>query len=177
MEIYILKIALCSSLLICLYYLFLEKEKSFRFNRFYLIFALAFSYLIPFLSLNFPEKPKTQTALIFQDTSSQILIPANTVNSGFNWSQLLLIIYTVITLFLLVKSIISIVKILKLKGNIVQVNNPKIKILEENLSPFSFFGTLYLGKNYFKNYKIDDRIYLHEKNHIDQKHSLDFSIY
>jgi bla regulator protein BlaR1 len=173
METYIIKIILCSSLLISLYYLFLEKERSFKFNRFYLIFALAFSYLIPFLSLNFPETPKTQTALIFQDSTSEILIPSNHLDSGFNWSQLLLIIYFSITLSLLVKSVFSIVKILKLKGEFIKIDDQKIKILRESLSPFSFFGTLYLGENYFKNNKIDDRIFLHEKNHIDQKHSLD----
>ncbi|SFI36619.1 M56 family metallopeptidase [Halpernia frigidisoli] len=173
METYIFKIILCSSLLICLYYLFLEKERTFKFNRFYLIFALAFSYLIPFLSLKFPQTQKTQTALIFQDAGSEIIISKIPVESTFNWTLMVISVYGLITIFLLVKSVFSVIKILKLKGKLIKIENQKIKILEENLSPFSFFGTLYLGKKYFKNGKIDDRIYLHEKNHIDQKHSLD----
>lgn len=173
METYILKIILSASILILLYYLFLEKERSFRFNRFYLLFALVFSYSVPFISLNFPQTQKTQTNLVFQEATSQVIIPASKVNNAFNWELFLLILYSIITIFFIIKSIFSIVKILKLKGKSIEIEDQKIKILDENLSPFSFFGTLYLGKNYLKNNKIDERIFLHEKNHIEQKHSLD----
>jgi cell division protein FtsB len=174
METYLFKIIACSAVLIGFYYLFLAKEKSFQFNRFYLIFALLFSYIIPFVSWELPAKEVAKTGIIFQETAGEIMmIPAKPVETELNWEMIVLVIYGLITLFLLMKSLFSIIKILKLKGNFIKVNNLKTKVLEENISPFSFLGTLYIGKNYFKNNSIDERIFLHEKNHIEQKHSRD----
>ncbi len=174
METYLFKIIACSAVLIGFYYLFLAKEKSFQFNRFYLIFALLFSYIIPFVTWEMPANEVAKTGLVFQETAGEIMmIPAKPVETELNWGMIVLGIYGLITLFLLMKSLFSIIKILKLKGKFIKVNNLKTKVLEENISPFSFLGTLYIGKNYFKNNSIDERIFLHEKNHIEQKHSID----
>lgn len=40
MTTYILKTVLCTAILILIYYLFLEREKTYRFNRFYLLSGL-----------------------------------------------------------------------------------------------------------------------------------------
>jgi beta-lactamase regulating signal transducer with metallopeptidase domain len=46
-------------------------------------------------------------------------------------------------------------------------------VMKENIPPFSFWNTIYLGEDYIKNNMIDPRIFLHEAGHIKQKHSLD----
>jgi len=48
---YIFKTILCSALLILIYHLFLEKEKMYRFNRFYLLFGIAFSFIVPLITI------------------------------------------------------------------------------------------------------------------------------
>ncbi|MEY8758103.1 M56 family metallopeptidase [Chryseobacterium tongliaoense] len=169
----LLKIVLCSSLLITLYYLFLEKEKMYRFNRLFLIFSLIFSYVVPFISvtMELPE-PKTQSKLIFEETAQQITI-FSPQQESFSRMDLVWMIYGAVTLFFLIKAIISVVRIKKLNGKRVNYLNYKTIITEDSLSPFSFWNTIYIGKNYFKNNEIDSRIFLHEKSHLDQKHSLD----
>ncbi|EJL73726.1 M56 family metallopeptidase [Chryseobacterium populi] len=169
----ILKIVLCSSLLITLYYFFLEKEKMYRFNRSFLIFSLIFSYAVPFISITteLPE-PKTNSKLIFEETAQQITVLSPNQES-FNWINLIWIIYGAVTLFFLIKAVISIVRIKKLKGKRVNYLNYNTVITEKSLSPFSFWNTIYIGKSYLKNNEIDSRIFLHEKSHLDQKHSLD----
>lgn len=169
----ILKIILCSSLLIALYYLFLEKEKMHQFNRFYLIFSLVLSYVIPFITITteFP-KHSNNPQLLFEETTQQIVI-LSSQQEGFNWMNIIWIVYGMVTLILLTKGIVSFLKIKNLKGKEINYQGQRIIITEKKLSPFSFWKTIYLGKNYFKNNEIDSRIFLHEKGHLKQKHSID----
>lgn len=169
----ILKIILCSSLLIALYYLFLEKEKMHRFNRFYLIFSLVFSYVIPFITITTEfSKLNNNPQLIFEETAQQIVL-FPTRQESFNWMNLTLIVYGIVTSILLIKAIISVLKIKNLKGKEINYLGQKIIITNQNLSPFSFWKTIYLGENYLANNEIDSRIFLHEKSHLGQKHSID----
>ena len=69
METIVFKIILSSSLLIAIYYLFLKKEKMFLFNRFFLLFALVFSYAIPFVKINLPAISEQKSQLIFEYSS------------------------------------------------------------------------------------------------------------
>ncbi|MGH1520148.1 M56 family metallopeptidase [Chryseobacterium sp. JK1] len=168
----ILKIILCSSIFIAVYYLFLEKEKMYRFNRFYLLSSVVLSYIIPFITISVPqveEKPQ----LVIEEAAEQITFVQPVVQESFNWMNVIGIIYVTITFFLLIKSILAILSIKKIKGKKQTYQNCNIIITEENHSPFSFWNTIYMGKIYLKNNTIDPRIFLHEKSHIDQKHSID----
>ncbi len=169
----ILKIILCSSLLIGIYYLFLQREKMFRFNRFYLLFALVFSYVIPFVKINLPAASQQKSQLIFDEIPTQQLIQNANQTSQFDWINLIFLAYFLVCILLIIKSIISIRKIISLKGIDINYQNLKVKLLEKNLPPFSFWNKIYLNKNYFENQQIDNRIFQHEKTHIVQKHSLD----
>ncbi|WP_089857728.1 M56 family metallopeptidase [Chryseobacterium taeanense] len=170
--IYILKIILCSSLLIALYFVFLEKEKMYRFNRFYLLFSVILSYTVPFITVT-SEHPKptgkVQTAL---EATTQVL-DLTQHYERFNWISFIWILYGIITVILLMKTIYSIVKIKKIKGKEIWYENQKVVLTDENIPAFSFWKTIYIGKIYLVNNKIDPRIFLHEKSHIDQKHSID----
>jgi len=172
METVILKIILCSSLLIAIYYLFLQKEKMFLFNRFYLIFSLLFSYSIPFVKINLPAVSEKKSQLIFEEITTQQLIQKAHHASDFNWVNLILIIYLSVSAVLIIRSLISVVKIIKLKGDDVDYQNFKVRLIEKDLPPFSFWNRIYLSRKQFGD-QIDRRIFLHEKTHLQQKHSLD----
>ena len=172
METVILKISLCSSLLIAIYYLFLQKEKMFRFNRFYLLSALVFSYVIPFVKINLPTISERKSQLIFEEITTQQLIQKTNQASDFNWMNLILIIYILVSIVLIIKSLMSVRKILKLKGTDINYKGQKVKLIEKDLPPFSFWNKIYLSKKQFED-QIDHRIFLHEKTHLIQKHSLD----
>lgn len=173
MLILILKIILCSSLLIGIYYLFLQKEKMFRFNRFYLLLALVFSYVIPFVKINLPAISEQKSQLIFDEIQTQELVQTTAQVSNFNWINLIILICVLISISLIIRTINSIRKIINLKGTDINYQNLKVKLVEKNLPPFSFWNKIYLNKSYFENHQIDNRIFQHEKTHIVQKHSLD----
>lgn len=175
MEIILLKIIVCSGVLLGLYYLFLAKEKTFIFNRFYLIFSLIFSLCIPFATIETNQVKKEIPATVIVEEAGQPILedPVNTANESIDYQSILLSTSFVITVFLLLKVVYSILKIKRLKGKNIIYQNRKVILLEKDLAPFSFWNTIYLSENYFKDSKIDDVIFLHEEIHIKQKHSAD----
>ncbi|BEV05300.1 M56 family metallopeptidase [Chryseobacterium gambrini] len=170
-----LKIILCSSLLLAGYYLFLQKEKMYGFNRFYLLFSLVFSYTVPFISIQ-SETSKPSNRLQTTIEATQQIINITPKQESFNWMNLLWIIYGTVTLIFLIRTILSYLKIKNLNGEKMIYQNQNIIITNEPISPFSFWNTIYLGRNYLIDNKIDSRIFLHEKSHLEQRHSIDIII-
>lgn len=171
----VLKIILCSSLLLTVYYVFLQKEKMYGFNRFYLLFSLVFSYTVPFISIQ-SEAQKPVNRLQKTIEATQQVMDITPKQESFNWMNLIWILYGIVTLIFLIRTIISYLKIKNLKGEKMIYQNQNIIITNEPISPFSFWNTIYLGKNYLIDNKIDSRIFLHEKSHLEQKHSIDIII-
>jgi hypothetical protein len=145
----------------------------FRFNRFYLIFALVFSYIIPFVKINLPAISEQKNQLIFDEIQTQQLIQNTNQNSQIDWMNLILTLYVLVSIGLILKSLTSIFKIINLKGINLNYQNQKVKLIEKNLPPFSFWDKIYINKSHYKNQEIDSRIFLHEQTHLIQKHSLD----
>ncbi|TZF93072.1 hypothetical protein FW781_19070 [Chryseobacterium panacisoli] len=172
----ILKIILCSSIFIAVYYLFLEKERMYKFNRWYLLGAILLSYIIPFISIPI-ERPEAEIKpqMIIEETAQQMVF-IQSEQESFNWMNIVWGIYIVITLILLMKSLFALFAVRKIRGEKRIYDRYNIVLTSESLSPFSFWNTIYMGKDYMENNIIDQRIFVHEKAHIDQKHSVDLIV-
>lgn len=175
METVILKIVLCSGAVLALYYLFLAKEKTLIFNRFYLLFGILFSYTIPFVTIETKEIVKDKQVLLMeQQLPMQILQdPAIARAEIFDYNQLFLVLYFAISGIFLLKMLCSVIKIKMLKGRKITYKSRNVLLLEKEIAPFSFLNTIYLSEKYFKDKKIDETIFLHEEIHVKQKHSFD----
>ena len=170
----VLKIILCSGILLGLYHLFLAKEKTFTFNRYYLILALLFSLCIPFATIETKEVVKKIPTTVFiegneQPIEAQVIAP----HESFDYTKVLLIAYCIVSGILILKIGYSIIKIKKLKGRKIKYQNRTVFLLKQDLAPFSFWNTIYLSETYFKDSKIEDSVFRHEEIHVKQKHSLD----
>lgn len=168
----ILKIILCSSIFIAVYYLFLEKEKMYRFNRVYLLSSLILSFVIPFLTFTV-QAPKIEHPQLIIEEAAHYVTRVQSKQESFNWNNLIWIAYAVISLLILLRSILAIISIKRIHGEKRIYQNYNIILTQKPLSPFSFWNTIYMGKEYVKNGTIDPRIFLHEKSHLDQMHSID----
>lgn len=175
MEAIVLKIILCSGIVLGLYFLFLDKEKTLVFNRFYLLLGLIFSYTIPFVAIETKQIQTEKPSLVFEKEIPQQVLqtPAEVQPETFDYAQLILIIYIAISAMMIAKMVYSIIKIKRLKGRKIIYQNRNVILLEKELAPFSFLNTIYLSKNYYDDRKIDNRIFLHEEIHVKQKHSFD----
>ncbi|HEX7871124.1 MAG TPA: M56 family metallopeptidase [Chryseobacterium sp.] len=174
METIILKTILCSGVLLGLYHLFLVKERTFIFNRFYLISALIFSFSIPFATIETKQVEKEIPETVFVGEIEQPILQAPIVQQeSFDFTEILIIASFIVTAILFLKIVYSVFKIKRLKGRKIIYQNRNVFLLKQNLAPFSFWNTIYLSENYFKDSKIDNAIFLHEEIHVKQKHSAD----
>ena len=87
MEIIVIKILLCSTIFILLYYAFLEKEKMFVFNRFFLLVSLFVSYIVPFISLTIPAIQQEKSQLVFEEALQNIIISPAKETTIISWEN------------------------------------------------------------------------------------------
>ena len=174
METFALKIFLCSGILLGLYHWFLAKEKTLVFNRFYLIFSVIFFLFIPFLTIELSEFTKEKPMLLIEQEIPQPILTVQIIEEkSFDFTQIIMTVYFLIAVFLLAKFIFSILKIKNLKGRKIIYKSRNVILLKPDLAPFSFWNTIYISEKSFTDFEIDERVFLHEEIHIQQKHSLD----
>lgn len=87
----IFKIILSSSVLLAFYYLFLERERIFLFNRIFLLTALVFSYVIPFVPVKNFFTDQNTAQLVIGDPLN-VTGDANLAGAvSVEWTDLLLL--------------------------------------------------------------------------------------
>lgn len=87
-----------------------------------------------------------------------------------------MIIYFFVSFLFLCKAIVVLLKIKNIKGELIKHQQTRVFLMQESLPPFSFFNTIFISKKEFENENLDPRIFVHEKAHIKQKHSVDILI-
>jgi bla regulator protein blaR1 len=176
---YILKTIACSALLIGIYFLILQKEKIYFFNRCYLLFSILFSFIVPAIVLN-TKIPVSIIPLTINETTfslerniSEKLIPVSP--NGNLLSDLLLVGYLVVTAFLLCRFLVNTYFIsarIRNSGKLMFMGS-KIILTGENTAPHSFMNFIFVTGKDYENGIIEKEILTHELAHVRQKHSLD----
>ncbi len=190
----IFKIICCSAVFIGFYHFILQREKMFRFNRFYLLATLVLSFTIPFMELGIREFytpdfqefiPLFQQSPIHETPENSMVnlasVPIETVVETpktiptFSWIEILGAIGLLISLTFLVRFVVNLWKINRLANQNEKVQKAGFTLVKinQNVSPFSFFHYLFVSKQEVENEKIQSEIFYHEFAHIKQKHSWD----
>ncbi len=169
----ILQILVFQLLFLAVYDLFLKKETFFNLNRVYLLLTPILSIVLPYVSLDFLQQNIPQEyviqlpAVILGNTAleagSDATFWLSTLNS-------LWIIGILATSFIFSLKLLKIFK-LRVSGTRENIKGTSLILLPETDLAFSFFNTIYLGKDISQENKAS--IIAHEKVHIQQKHSLD----
>ena len=182
MTAFLIKSTISLCILLLAYHLLLEKEKMFRFNRYFLLVSLVFSMVIPFLSFEIQQDiPIVYNKITFQKTDAATFpIEAEDININKEdqinyWLFLLWITYIGITLILsyrFIQNIYTITSKAKISKIIVH-QNTRIVLLSEKTLPYSFWDSIYFNHNDFENGLIEQELFTHEIAHVKQKHTLD----
>ena len=162
------------------YHLLLRKETFFTSNRWFLLFGLATSALLPLLFIKkiiYVNRPKISLSDLIAMSNHSKTIPIKTVApivETINWLPIVAFCYGIVVLLFLVKVIVNIYSISRLlKNKVIQKENSFSLIdLEEDIAPFSFFKYIVFNSSLYSPNELDS-ILLHEKVHSQQKHSLD----
>ncbi|SDG95129.1 Signal transducer regulating beta-lactamase production, contains metallopeptidase domain [Flavobacterium omnivorum] len=170
---FLIKSTITLFVLLAVYYLFLEKEKIHVFNRFYLLFSLVFSMVIPFITIEVIQEIAQPTVnpgtIRILQGSAVIMEETNYLAIGL-WS-----LYAVVTLVLAVRFFSNIIKISsKMKSNTpIDYKNAKLILVPEKTLPHTFLNTIFINETEYNNREIEAELYTHELTHVTQKHTLD----
>jgi hypothetical protein len=106
--------------------------------------------VIPFITITV-QAPEVETKpqLVIEEAAQQMIL-IQPDHESFNWMNIIWAFYVLATFFLLIKSTLAIFKIKRIKGEKRIYQSYNIVLTKEDLSPFSFWNTIYLGKNYIK---------------------------
>lgn len=178
---YLFKSTALISVFMCFYWLFLQKETHFTSNRFYFVVSIIASLILPFivypiyinapmieqLPMKFIETPTEKISIITNETPSAKLFM-------IDWFLMIKGIYLVGIITLLIKFMIDIVSLYRLLRQSDKLKEEHITFVQtlKNISPFSVFNYIVYNKKMFTSEELE-QIILHEKIHVNQKHSYD----
>ncbi|WP_425639813.1 M56 family metallopeptidase [Algoriphagus yeomjeoni] len=184
MIVYLLKSIACLLLLLLVHRVLLQREVLHRFNRFFLLFSVVGSFLIPLYTIEVPQEIVTDPTEVIsepvyfeaasQDSNLEQVFTA-VPESQFNWEYLLLGLYGLISLVFFFRFARNIkVLVNKIQRNIkINYRGQTLVLLKEESLPFSFLKYIFVAESDLENGKFTDAVFAHERTHIEQKHSWD----
>ncbi len=172
-----------------LYYSLLRPQKSFTFNRFFLLFSLGFSLIIPFLNFQFLIQPQFITDLISEGrvpiheisvleqkaVLRDAIITPNT--SKIKLIHILSMVYSLGFGFFLSRFIKNLTKIYRniKTSSIVKCEGYQLVLVDNCYTIYSFNNSIFINRQLYPD-KIDNELFKHELEHTRQYHSLDIII-
>ncbi|MBA2499457.1 MAG: N-acetylmuramoyl-L-alanine amidase [Chitinophagaceae bacterium] len=179
----LMQVVIASGLLYGYYHVFLKNNKFHRYNRFYLLGATLVSLIIPFLKIPLYFTSEEADASILYRSMQLIngqeeMIITQSANSWeqlLTWQNISIILYALITLFILTRLIIALKRIIRLRYQYPSARIENIQFIKttEPGTPFSFFNWLFWNKKIEVKSEKGQQIFRHEWFHIQQKHSVD----
>lgn len=167
------KMILCSAVMFAYYLLFLKDKTFHHYNRFYLLFSVVISMILPLVKVSYftIETNKNLYLLLSRFNQNQ----SQTTNYDITIYSVFYAIIGVVSVALLIRLILGILKINSIKNQFPNETIEGIKFYQTNLNnaPFSFFRNLFWKKSIEINSPVGQQILKHEMVHIEQKHSWD----
>ena len=176
---YLIRSGISLVLLYLFFTLVLSKERMHRFNRFYLLISLLFSLIVPLLTFPVLSVSPSVVRVIdidgIRDNYFQIGKLAPNTRNGIDPSWFILPVYIMVSLVLLVRYSANIIRlqINRLKYPSLLIEGHKIVLINEPVLPYSFFSTVFVNGQEYREERIPGELLSHEFAHIAQRHSID----
>ncbi|MEM6718470.1 MAG: M56 family metallopeptidase [Bacteroidota bacterium] len=177
MLVYILKFSAILAIFLAFYKLFLEKEHTHVFKRYYLLAALLLAASIPCITVTtyvtaIPVEPAVSIVSVETEMPLQT---ASEVVSIIDWSTILWTVYS-IGVFLFGSTFIRNLwtMIAKVRRNPKQSRKDVTYVLlNEKITPHTFWKYIFFNKYIFEYQHIPQEVIWHEETHAKQRHSVD----
>jgi TonB family protein len=180
---YFIKSTVCLFLLYGFFHIFLRNHKTLLFNRFFLIFSLVFSLIIPLIDIqvrsNFPLNNSFNKLFFNSEKYVQHSGTIDSTTSFLTYQNLILLFYISISLVLLIRFVLNILKLYNKIRTSYTINdsNTTLILVEENILPYSFFRFIFVNRADFESGKIEKEFLIHEEAHCSQYHSVDIILF
>ncbi|MCC6761074.1 MAG: TonB family protein [Chitinophagaceae bacterium] len=174
--VYLLKMLLCSAVLLGYYWVALRNERFHQWNRFYLLTAMLLSILVPLMNIPLLQ-PAEPTAVVDMVAA----LPWNNVvlvyqpNTAWGWKEYASLSMLIVSGLLLLHLLRSVWKVVRLyrRNTPTYFHEVSVVITEEPSAPFSFFKWLFWRSDIDPDSSNGQRMLQHELTHIHEKHSAD----
>lgn len=182
---YIVKAGLSLGVFTMVYWFILRKENRFNASRFYLLGALLFSTLLPFLTIrisfidvlgffqNLANNPPQGTTLLETVTVYATGFPAKLGQAilSFNYSVLIYQLGAIAAFFVIAIGLFQL-GLMVTKNRVFKLKRAKLVISSREISPYSFFNFIFIGKELTTQENWKSMVH-HEVEHVKQGHSFD----
>ena len=168
--IYTIEVLICGGLLLLAYNLLLERRVAFRICRIHLLASTAASMIIPLLDIPVwaAETVDAAPAIYAGDITARVV---EDPSEAIDPRNILLAVYFLGAALSLALTLYQLLKIRRIRRNGTVISNlrPRIVRAADNISSFSFFGTVYVGRDTCGEEL--QAILAHEGSHIAHRHS------
>ena len=173
MILYLLKSGLCLALLLAFYHLVLEREKMHRFNRFYLLGSVLFSFLAPAFIIYVEASNNSRQLVTYAEKA--VTINQNFFDQFITLENMLITIYVLGSLVFLIRFIKNLYHIIhKIRTNeIIKSDFAKIVPVPDAILPHTFWNYIFINKGEYQSQKIEEELFTHELAHVTQRHTID----
>lgn len=180
---YLLKVILCSALLVGCYWLFLRNKVFHRYNRFYLLAAVLLSMSLPLVRIPVwqeTEAPDNRAMLIIRmvttgDEYAQQAIVDVPEQGQWTPMELLPVVYILVSGTLCLLFLYGLARIVLLINRNKKKRIGNIRLVETNAkgTPFSFFRYIFWNDRIDLETTTGQQVFRHELAHVQEKHSYD----
>lgn len=177
MLLYLIQTTLLLLLTLGIYKLFLEQTKIHEFKRYYLLAALGFAFAMPLIKI-----PSTGALTVanskLQELNEVIISPVTPptgvdTSSVLTGSTILLLLYVLGVIVMIIRFFTALYQYKKIEkqGSVIYNRGQRFVLLPHMDVAFTFRSTIYLPLHIPIDW--DNKILLHEYNHVKQHHSRD----
>jgi hypothetical protein len=175
-----IRVSIGTTLLYLCYMLFFNKDTFYLRNRILLILILLIPVIIP--AIRIPVISQNTLIANTYESFDNLILPLNStlknipepVTQSFDFLKLLFVLYFSITFIFLLRHALSISLTLRIikRGSVKDPGFPRVVIIDQKLSPFSFFPYIVIPHDLVNSDNYND-VLNHEIAHVRQGHTLD----
>ena len=179
---YLIESGVSLSLFALVYFLFLRRETFFGINRWFLLFSIGFSAVLPLLHIPFYTPQPTVLAEVTVTPYVNLLSTITIYGNGFTQEaetfvltySLFGYVYLLGVALLALKFHFQLFQIVGLvtRNKVTAEGKIKLVVLDKEISPFSFLNYIFVGRN-LQNTNGWEKMLEHERQHIRQGHTFD----
>lgn len=179
---YLVESGISLSLFAMVYFLFLRRETFFNVNRWFLLFSVVFSAILPLLHIPVYTPQPVMLPEVTVSPYVNLLSVVTIYGTGFTHETANFVlsysifgyVYLVGVVFFTSKLLWQLLQINSLirRNQVIPEGKIKLVVLDREISPFSFLNYIFIGKN-LRNTEGWENMLEHERQHINQGHTFD----
>jgi beta-lactamase regulating signal transducer with metallopeptidase domain len=157
----------------------MRKDTFFRLNRFYLLFSVLVSELVPLVPVNISV---SQPIIPVLDYVQKVMVTPVEIRqvsgSDLHYYEIITWLYIAGTLFFLAVFLFRIINFLRVVRNhtLIRKEGLNVVLMKSAYAPFSFFNIVFINEDLYNSHDDLSAILSHERIHASQFHTIDILI-